>query len=172
MRLQKRRMQPRVEREGLLDNDFIRACCTLSVKDEVPAVLRHRARNGNEEMVGEQLIAKGLLAGAWNARNQPVRVWDFGTSDYTYHCGVEDLQGRQHMGDGIKRLEAFVYGHLQNRCRGIKRAIDRTPSLAVPATTNPIGALATVPGPSKGRRIEAPGQEIAATERRGQGGHA
>ena len=45
-------------------------------------------------MVGKQLIAKGLLAGAWNARNQPVRVWDFGTADDMYQYGVEDLQRR------------------------------------------------------------------------------
>ena len=165
-------MEPRVERKRLLNDELTGACRTLSVKDQVPAVPRHSARNGNEEMVGEQLISKDLLTGAWNTRNQPVRIWDLGTADDMHQCGVEDLQGRQHMGDGIKRLEALVYGHFEDRCRGIERAIDRTPSLAVPATTNPVGALATVPGSCKGRRIKAPGQQIAATERRGEGGHA
>jgi hypothetical protein len=46
-------MQPRIKRERLLDNDFVRTCCTLSVKNEVPAVLRYRTWNGNEEMVGK-----------------------------------------------------------------------------------------------------------------------
>lgn len=93
-------------------------------------------------MLGEQLIVKGLLAGAWNTRIQPVRIWDFGTADDMYLCGVDDLQGRRHMGDGIKRLETLVYGHLQNRYRGIERAIDRTSFLAVPATTDPIRRFA------------------------------
>jgi hypothetical protein len=74
-------MQPRVQRKRLLHGELIGSRCTLSVEDEVPAVLRYGAWNGNEEMVGELLIAKGLLAGAWNARNQPVRIWDFSTAN-------------------------------------------------------------------------------------------
>lgn len=54
----------------------------------------------------------------------------------------------------------------------VERAINRPPSLAVPAAANPESTLSAVLSPGESRRIEVPGERIAATERTGQGGHA
>ena len=73
------------------------------------------------------------------------------------------------MGNGIERLETLVDGDFEDRRRWIERAIDRVAALAVPATTDAIGAFAAVPGRSEGHHVEKPHQQVAASERRGRG---
>lgn len=81
-------MQPSVKREGLLADKLVGGGGALAVKDQVPAVFQYRARNGHEQMVGKQLVAKRLLPGAWDAGDEPVRVGHIGPTDDIDQGGI------------------------------------------------------------------------------------
>ena len=70
-------MQSRVERERLLKLQAIESCGLQRVKDQVPTMGGHHARNRHEAMAAKKIVAEGLLAriGA-TGRNQ----LGFGTS--------------------------------------------------------------------------------------------
>src|SRR5271156_6481716 len=67
-------VQSRVERERLLKLQAIESCGLERVENQVPATLGDRARNHEEAMLTEKIVAKGLLARARNSRNQPIGV--------------------------------------------------------------------------------------------------
>ena len=74
-KLASRRMQSRVEREGLLKIQAIETCGVTRIENQVPAVSGHRARNRHEAMETKKIVAEGLLARAHSPRTQPIGVW-------------------------------------------------------------------------------------------------
>ena len=69
------RMQPRIEREGLLRSENGAGRRRARVEDQVPAMGRDHARHQHDAVPRQQGIAEGLLAGTGDAGPQPVRDW-------------------------------------------------------------------------------------------------
>ena len=165
-------MQPRVERKGLLADKLGARGSALGIKQEVPAVSRHRTRNGYEQVVGEQLVAKRLLPGAWDACDEPVRGGHIGATNDMDECGISNLQGSQHMRHSIQCLEALVHGDLEDGRRRIKRTIDDASTFTIPSPANAIGTFTAVPGCGEICHVETPREKASAAKRWGEGSHA
>ena len=165
-------MQPSVEREGLLTDKLVGGGSALAVKDQVPAVCRHRTWNGHKQVVGEQLVAKRLLPSDWDAGNEPVWVGYVGPTHDMDQGGIKNLRCRQHMRHGIQCLEALVHGDLEDCCRRIERAIDDASTFAVPTSANAIGTFTAIPSSGEISHVETPREKTSAPKRWGEGGHA
>lgn len=93
-------MKARVEREWVLRPDGVGAGCGRGGEDEVPAAGRDGAGDPDEVVPREQGVAEGLLAGARDARPQPVGVGNGGRVHDVNGGRAGDGHRRQHVGHG------------------------------------------------------------------------
>jgi hypothetical protein len=79
-------MEPGVEIERLLERERIEACRFARYEHTVPSMVGNGTRNCHETMPLKEVITESLLAGAWNARGQPIRIG--------YGRGIDDMHFR------------------------------------------------------------------------------
>src|SRR5215472_8513196 len=165
------RMKPRIESKALLQPECIEPDCDRGHKNQVPAVARHRARDDHERVSCEQVVAKGLLAGARNAGPQPVRVWDILRLDNADSGRVENSCRSEHMRNSVERPKSLVNRYLQNCRRRIERGVNCPYAAAVPPAAGSEGPFAAVPGRSEIDLVQAPSHQFTSAERRRQWDH-
>ena len=94
------------------------------------AVHRHSARNRNELVSAQQLIAVVLLASARNSRPEPIGIGERLRIDDMNGRGIWDCYSCQNVSNRIQRSKAFVNGNFEDSCRWINRQyMARTPLL-------------------------------------------
>jgi hypothetical protein len=133
---------------------------------QVAAVHRHSARNRDELVSAQQLIAQVLLASAGNPRPQPVRIGERLRIDDMNGRGIWDCYGCQNVSNRIRRSKAFVNGNFEDSCRWINRAVHGADTFAVPASTVQKRSFATGPGGSVHRGFQTPCDKLVSAERR------
>src|ERR1700730_17007010 len=80
------RVQPCVQGKGLLQSHIEISGRSCGDEYQIPAVRGHRARNRNELVLAQQLVAVALLTGAGDCRPEPVGVGK--------RCRIDDMHGR------------------------------------------------------------------------------
>ncbi|ODM71602.1 hypothetical protein A6X20_40655 [Bradyrhizobium elkanii] len=128
------------------------------VGSKIPAVVGHRA------VFGQERITERLLSSARDSGQQPVGVRNVGGANDVNVGHVDDMMRGQYVRRCVERLEAFVNRDFQDRCRRIERTIDDADAYAVPPAAGQESAFATIPGRRVTCRIEAPGDELAASQ--------
>lgn len=112
-------MEPGVESEGFLERERIEACRFARYEHKVPAVLGHGTRDCHETMPLKEVITESLLASAWNARAQPIRI-GYGRGIDDMHFGpIDGDDCREYVGNRVERTKALMDGNLEDCCRGI-----------------------------------------------------
>jgi len=165
-------METRIECEGFLNVLLVCACRLGRIEDQIPAMGGHRAWNDDELVLGQKRITERLLSCAWDSGPQPVDVGNVGRLNHMNARHVDDMKGGQDMWQRVERFEAFVNRDFEDRGRGIEGAIDDANTFAVPSAAELESAFATIPGRREARLIEAPGDEMAASQRHWQRCHA
>jgi hypothetical protein len=130
------------------------------------AVHRHSARNRNELVSAQQLIAVVLLASARNSRPQPVRIGERLRIDDMNGRGIWDCYSCQNVSNRIQRSKALVNGNFEDSCRWINRAVHGADTFVVPASTVQKRSFATGPGGSVHRGVQTPCDKLVSAERR------
>jgi hypothetical protein len=157
-------MKARIERERFLKVLLVRAFRPDRVEDQIPAVIGHHTWDHDEFVLGQERITERLLARAWDSRSQPIGVWNVGSANDLNVGHVGDMKRGQYVRQSVERFEAFVNRHFEDRGRWIKRAIHDANAFAVPPAADLECAFATIPGRRKARLIEAPSDELAASQ--------
>ena len=157
-------MKARIERERFPKVLLVRAFRLGRVEDQIPAVIGHHTWDHDEFVLGQERIPERLLACAWDSRSQPIGVRNVGRANNMNVRHVGDMKRGQHVRESVERFEAFVNRHFEYRGRWIKCAIHNANAFAVPPAADLECAFATIPGRRKARLIEAPSDELAASQ--------
>lgn len=149
-------VQARVEGKGFLLNILDMAFGLTGCEDQVPAVPGDGGRHQAEAVALQQLIPKGLLAGAMITRNQPVGIWNIRRVQDMNSGQVRNACGCQYMRGCVENLEPLVDGDFQDGRRRICGAVNSADAWRIPAAAGQIRAFAGVPAASVPFLIDPP----------------
>jgi len=131
---------------------------------DLPAVIGHHTWDHDEFVFGQEHIPERLLACAWDSRSQPIGLRNVDRANNMNVRHVDDMKRGQYVRQSVERFEAFVNRHFEYRGRWIKRAIHDANAFAGPPAADLECAFATILDRGKSRLIEAPSDELAASQ--------
>lgn len=101
-------MEPGVESEGFLERERIEACRFAPYEHKVPATVENGTRDCHETMPLKEVITESLLAGAWNARAQPIGIGYDRRIDDMHFRPIDDDGCREYVGNRVERTKVLM----------------------------------------------------------------